>query len=349
MEERGSKRVNPLEITENEKKALLTYAGIRPRNTCFETISKEKESYGMLNSMFFEGIDNELIRMMDDGKHLPIHFIRKPDEMMQVITLLYSAMYKYGKIMSTEKTGYRVERLQSMLEISKRGTTISNFSTSAYKYDRREFDKKEMILLEVHIQPGTPCVDFQKVLSYYEYHFYDEAEILVAPFCPVKIEQMLKEEGLARYKVTVSTPEKAKPLTSEELEHKGKMTAKYKDKVLQEKAFEVLSKMLDFMYSEYPDYNSQIGKEKLTEEEIKDYTEWKSAFLEVVKYRFREIELEIEAALEAQEQHKKEDILTLSEQNTAEINHETIGKMLETTVITGNIEIQTENKSIGEQ
>lgn len=51
----------------------------------------------MLNTMFFDGIENELTRVIEDRHSLYPEFIAEADDMLSFLEALYSAMYKGGK------------------------------------------------------------------------------------------------------------------------------------------------------------------------------------------------------------------------------------------------------------
>lgn len=70
--------------------------------------------------------------------------------------------------------------------------------------------------------------------------------------------------------------------------------------------------------------DKEEARRALTKEDKEDYTKWKSAFLSVVKYRFREIALEIETALKQQNKYQVDGVLVLSKQNPEQVNSDTI-------------------------
>ena len=322
---------NPLELTEFEKYALMIYEGDAPgkyykSEIYFELgkISKNMHAYEMLNAMFYDGIENELTRVIDDRHNLYPEFIKEADNMLRVLEALYSAMYKGGKKYGSTEYCYRVDRLQSVIEMKAKGETISNFSTSTVEYDVKSFGKKQTMLLEVTIKPGVPCVIFEEELGE-KYECFEEREILVAPFCPVKVEKMELEtyemelktktydSPIGKLRVTILPPERPKPLTEEEQQDKEKKIVIYRDKELQKRAMTALKKIL--AEAEGGHCDKEEVRLTLTKEDKEDYAKWKQAFLTVVKYRFREIALEIEAALEQANKYQAKDALDLSEQN----------------------------------
>lgn len=320
MEE--SKYRNPLEITEDEKIAMRIYEGTKPDTGRYPVVSQQSTAHGIINSIFFEGINNELIRAIEDVKYLGEGLVIASDQLMDVITDLYSAMYKYGKTIRSEIVSRRVERTYSADKMQEKGETVSYNSTTTNNYGIRLFKKKNMTLIEFHIQPGTPCVDYCNILNS-EYELYTEREILVAPFCPVTIEKMDDYEGKPRLKVTVSAPQKPKALTKEEQVDKRENTKMYLNMQLRRKAEKFIQK-LNELHMSAEIRSVEEAKERLTEDEISDYLKWKQAFSTVVKYRFREIALEIEAAIEQQKFYGINDIKLLTCKDFGEMNIETV-------------------------
>lgn len=81
----------------------------------------------------------------------------------------------------------RIER-DSSLALLKKGQTVSFFSASKRGY-QQEFAKKDgIVLLEVHIMPNVPYIDFEKVLGV-EYQSIEEQEILLPPFVSVIVQE----------------------------------------------------------------------------------------------------------------------------------------------------------------
>ena len=323
MEE--SKYKNPLEITEDEKTAMMIYEGTKPDTGRYPVVSQQSTAHGIINSIFFEGIDNEIIRVIEDKKYLGEGLVMASDQLMDVITDLYSAMYKYGKTTRSEIVSRRVERTYSSDRMQEKGETISYNSTTTNNYGIKLFDKKDMTLLEFHTQPGTPCINYSDILNS-EYEYNTEREILVAPFCPVTMEKMNEYEGKPRLKVTVSAPDKPQPLTQEEKDDKRENTIIYLNMQLRRKAENFIRKLHELKMSEEV-FSVEEAKERLTKDEIADYLKWKQAFLTVVKYRFREIALEIEAAIEQQKLYGISDIKFLTFKDFGEINKETVEKI----------------------
>lgn len=338
---------DPLYITEKEKAAMQIYGAMEPSKDLYPAMREYLEyAYGLINAVFFEGIENELTRIVDDKKELSAGMIEHSDEMMEMILALYSAMYKYGKTMDENIKTHRVERKESADEMLRRGELVSNTSTALYGYDKISFGKKEMQLMEIYIQKYTPCVDYKEVLGR-DYTLSTESEVLIMPGCKVrKIEdeefgETPKAKNVLR--VWVSPPDMPEPLTEEELKKKEELTKVYLDKQTQEDAKQFIS-LLRFMSVETKDEVLEM----VEQEEIDAYMKWKTAFITVARYRMREIVLEIEAELQGQVQYKAGDTLKLTQQNLSEINEETIRDMIENAVLNGNNEVEVEKKGKNE-
>lgn len=401
MEEENvrNKNYNPLELTEKEKIALQIYGGAMPRTTIYPVLSENESSYCIINALFFPGIETELTRILDDDRELEPEVIEAADELLDIIETLYSAMYKSGKKMDKPKKAYRIERTSSMKEIKNRGTTISNTSTTKMNsFEYNFFGKYDNTYLEINIEEGTPCFDYEETFNRLEYILVDEREILIAPGCKIVLGAaendytwMTEEQRNKFYKATISAPEKAKPLSEKEEEDKKKMLGIFEDEDLRSNAVNVIRKINEYYENEL---ELTAGNPKAKEEarnslsslEIEQYTQWKEAFLAYIKYRFREIALEIDAALEAnknkkqkisgfkkdilkkiiykvvkgmksitshkskndKQQYETTDILGLSEQGIEMMNSEAVGEIFKTTVATGKKKTRTENNSIEE-
>lgn len=327
---------DPLYITEKEKVAMQIYGAMEPSKDLYPAMRKYLEyAYGLINAVFFDGIETELTRIVDDKKEISAGMIEYSDEMMEMILALYSAMYKYGKTMDENVKTYRIERKESADKMLQRGELISNTSTALYGYDKISFGKKEMQFMEIYIEKYTPCVDFRNVLGR-DYTLSTESEVLIMPGCKVrKIEdeefgEMPKTKNVLR--VWVSPPDMPEPLTEEELKEKEKLTAIYLDEKIQEGAKQFIS-MLSFMSNKTKDE----ALEMVEQEEIDAYIKWKTAFITVARYRMREIILEIEAALEKQKEnsaYQVRDIVDLSKRTAEVLNTETIKSVMSGSIST---------------
>lgn len=338
---------DPLYITEKEKTAMQIYGGMKPKANLYPEMQKYLESaYGLINAVFFDGIETELTRIVDDKKEISASMIDHSDEMMEMILALYSAMYKYGKTMDENIKAYRVERKESADKMLKRGALISSTSTALYGYDKIAFRKKEMQLMEIYIEKYTPCVDFIKVLGK-EYTLSTESEVLIMPGCKVREieDEEFGEETKSKnvLRVLVSPPDMPEPLTEEEKKEKKELTKVYLDGQIQEdaKRFILILRIMS-------NTSKEETLKKVNQEEIDAYMKWKTAFITVARYSMREIVLEIEAEIQAklqgQVQYKASNTLELTQRNLSEINEEIIQDVTESTISNGDNQNQIKSE-----
>lgn len=328
-------RVLSTKITDEEKLAFSIYEGAQPeKDTGIRLLGRVRDSYRTINVMFFENFESEITRIYNDQKRILPEAILFPEELMETTLNLYSGMYKFGKTAQSSYLGYRVERLESMEEMEREGKTISNFSTSRENYSVN-FAKQKMVLMEVYIQPGTPCAVLEdRAVLGDNYMFGDEDEVLVAPGCKFEIIEELpltefdesfgdssakaKATVVKKAKVKVSSPEKAEELTPEEKEDKTKKTEIYMDCDLREKAYRFLVYLIK--QQESGKTKNQMYEE-MPYDLVPAYLEWKEAFQTVLRYRMREISLELDKAFEEQRktQYSPTDIIRLEGQTLESI------------------------------
>lgn len=315
---------NPLEITKAEKYALQIYGGTPAPRYIF----LDEEMHDFINSLFFEGMDSELTRIFEDDKCVDPEMLNEIESVIEIIENLYSAMYKYGKTVQNEQTGYRVDRKHTFQIMLEKLITPSNISTSMDEYHIAPFEKGHSVLLEIKIKPGTPCVDYQNALHGEEYNYFYEKEILIAPFCKItNIEELEILKGFRRFRITVSAPEKEKPLTEEEQNDKKRQLELCYDCDLRNHVQLMLEDMKNLNEAK-PTINSLASaKQYFSDKEIEKYSKWKNAVLAYLRYRFREISLEIEAAIEQQKFYETSEINHFTCENFEQINEETVGEM----------------------
>lgn len=300
--------LGPLDFTELEKYSIRLYEGAAPRpdNAGGGELARTPSAYMTLNMMFFDGIENELERIFDDRKILVPSALSEADEILDRSLDLFTAMYKYGKRMSEDKIGYRVDRASSARQVYEEGHTISNFSTSMRGYNDA-FSKKNIALVELIVRRGTPCADFKEILGYSNYTLAGEREILVAPLARITSKRPRKpesydekavrdfdgKEAQAVYEMEASAPESARELTPMEeadLERKEKI---FNDKARREKAAMFLAK-LHSLSELYMNLSSEDALECVDPKELQEYLEWKEAYQDIYRYKTRQIMLDID-------------------------------------------------------
>ena len=271
--------------------------------------------------------------------------IRDPQELLDVSVNLYSAMYKYGKQAKSTVQTKRVDREASIAPMRQKGEIISNFSTSLQPEFDMLFSKSNMILIETEILPGAVCADFQRIFDSVNavYNMNTEEEVLIAPFSPIEIESLeLSEEEkemrdidmnppVGKYRVVVKPPEKAQPLTEKEQKHKERMQKIFEDPFIQDQAASFLDTLQAICEN-----NRGISKEQalkyFSQNEIQTYIQWKEAFQSVLRYRTREIALEIERGIEEAESAKNQMFMS---QDTDETLLTQLDDMAQTRTLTG--------------
>ena len=303
--------LGPLDFTKLEKYAIKIYEGVKPYadNGGRGPLSSAATSYMTLNAMFFDGVENELERIFEDGKDLIPEALFQADEILDRSLDLFSAMYKYGKRMPEDKTGYRVDRASSAKKVFDEGHTVSSFSTSMKGYSDA-FTKKRIALVEVIVRRGTPCADFHDVLGHDDYTLSGEREILVAPYVRVTSKKPRKPQGTeeqildydnkvaqAVYEMETVPSEKSHELTEMEKADYERKLAIFKDPVRRKKAATFMAKLMNLRLSHWS-YTSNDALKCINREDLKQYMEWKAAFQDVYRYRTREIMLEIDRGIE---------------------------------------------------
>lgn len=295
-------------------------------------IAKDAYAYQIFNMMMFPGVENEITRILEYRNSVEPDDFMEAKQILDLSEKIYSAMYKCSKKMTQDEHVLRTDTRDSFAETEKKGETISYFSTTAgesyYKYV-----KANTVLIDAVIEQGTVCIDYRKVLPNH-IKAYSEQEILVSPFTPVEIEdvEMDEEEKEVvddngnpperKVKMRIKKQPDAIPLTEEEQKDKDKKLAIYNNK--------------QYIYNavEFLEYLKKMSKgktkgqvlENIDVEKMQMYIEWKEAFQTVLKYRTREIALDIdkqmeEAAKQEEQMIQDEDLEKLTKtRRTSKIN-----------------------------
>ena len=293
---------NALKFTKEELFAIEVYEGVAPGKG---SLSSNDEAYMMLNVMLFPGLENEIVRVCDDDQYLDHGIAKNPEELLKISVDLYSAMYKYGKKMENPLYARRIDREASFPEIERRGEIVSNFSTTTAAYNPL-FKKENMVLVEVVIEQGAACANFSEIFAEagQKYELAKEAEILIAPFSPITIEdaRMTNEDkkikdssgnqAKRKVKMRIKPPKKPEPLTPEEKQEKEEKMGVFLDEDLRENASKFFRKLQKLRST-----SKETIMQYFTQEEIDKYIEWKSAYQTIYRYETRERALEIEKNL----------------------------------------------------
>ena len=196
-------------ISKEEERIIRFYEGDVEGEDPFWS---DRKAYLTVNSLFFDGIDNEVART-DENKKLNPAFLDDVDRLLSVCTALYGAALKNP--IKEAKTLSRVERYQDYLRMKEKGATISFTSTSTADFLNDYRDKRGLALLHIEIPAGTPCIDMAAVLPYYAKA--EESEILLMPFTAMVIKEKEPDENLRR----ITDMDGKEPLVYAEMEVTG--------------------------------------------------------------------------------------------------------------------------------
>ena len=176
----------------------------------------DEKAYRTLNTLLYPGTSNEFARICrENGKLNPI-FARQIDKSVEVYCDIFRLMCRGRDRDGEELVVRRVER-KSSLELLKQGQTVSFFSASKAGYSQAFAEKDGVVLLEIHVAPHVPCVDFEEALGE-EYKRREEREVLLPPFVEFSIEEAAMD-GASRK--SVRDMDGGRPLGKYEMKTKG--------------------------------------------------------------------------------------------------------------------------------
>ncbi len=135
----------------------------------------DAKAYVTWNSLLFPGIETEVARKQE-GRKLNEAFLDDPSRIIELTLSLYQGMERSEE----DRKVYRVDRLVDHQIFEKEGKLCSFISTSTSGFLKAYQDKKDLVLMEIMIPKGTKCLDFSKVLKFYQKQ--DEKEILLPPY-----------------------------------------------------------------------------------------------------------------------------------------------------------------------
>ncbi len=147
----------------------------------------DQKAYKTLNALLYPGVSNECTRICrEKGKLNPI-FVRNLEKSIEVYCDIFRLMCRQHREGGEVITAKRVERKDS-LELLKKGQTVSFFSGSKAGYSQSFAEKDGIVLLEIHVSPQVPYVDFEEALGE-EYKRIEEREVLLPPFVNISMEE----------------------------------------------------------------------------------------------------------------------------------------------------------------
>lgn len=176
------------EITEKEKQALYKY-----------TMGND---YATINALLYEGLENEMAKK-SEGKIILLEDEKTLHNYLEIIILMYSAMYKKFKAEPSRKTlrTRRVDRMSTFTEYSTKKVVSSNLSTTKNDF-LMEYakTKKQPVLLELKLLPDVLYADMGEILGE-TYEKVDEAEILIAPFTQIVEVNSITSSEIPKYEL----------------------------------------------------------------------------------------------------------------------------------------------------
>ena len=175
----------------DELRALRWYEGDVTGN---DPLWADSKAYVTLNAIFFDGIENEMIKAKEN-KHLNPALLSRWQEVFGqdgACAALFCLMQSHP--LSRPCHVRRVERLYDFGQISQAGHTIAFTSTSTARQFLKAYgDKDGIVLLEADLPKGTYAIDLSAVLPHYAKA--EEAEILLAPWLGVKMVEKQMDEN----------------------------------------------------------------------------------------------------------------------------------------------------------
>lgn len=153
-----------------------------------DPLFRDPKAYVTLNAVFFPGIVNETVKHMERKYLNPLFFLRWEELFGTngITDCLFHVMK--DSMLSGEKTAWRVERLADSAEILKKSRTISFTSTASSGFLPAYGDKQGIVLMEFHLQQGTPVIDLAAFLN--DYAKAEETEILLPPYLSLTAHQV---------------------------------------------------------------------------------------------------------------------------------------------------------------
>lgn len=250
---------------------------------------KTRSAYHILNMLMYPGIDNEITRICNENKKLPIHLIESIDELLFIYKNIFSAMCKYKNHHKKNGTIYafRKDRIQSKNALSQNYLPSITSCSLENNIDNYFLKKDGILLLEYEIPNYVPHIILNDVIS--DSVFQYQNEILLPPF--LRFEKVALEftEEEYSYRDINDEPPKEKYLIKIKDIHFNKEAANFIsngnasintsiEKIVTDKAsyaVKILKKITDHI--------------PIDEDEIMWYSEWKKDVKKIIFKTFYEI------------------------------------------------------------
>lgn len=161
---------------------LKFYSGDIRNEDPIDPLFSDSKAYVTLNALLFDGIETEKARVQE-GRRLNPAFIIRYGDTLSLIHGILSCM----KPIERETVVYRVERLVDYQKFVQAGMMTSFISCSDREFLDSYTDKADLVFMEVHVKPGVLCVHLEDELE--DYLKQDEHELLISPYCPIRVKQ----------------------------------------------------------------------------------------------------------------------------------------------------------------
>lgn len=143
---------------------------------------KTRFAYHVLNMLLYPCMDNEIARICNEKKNIPLDLLYSIEEILNVYNNIFSSMCKYAMSKSSYKTlhVFRQDRIQS-LNVLDKGYTPAFTSCSLEKMCDTYFLKKDgILLLEFNFDNTIPYVVLNEVFPNSSFKYQNE--VLLPPF-----------------------------------------------------------------------------------------------------------------------------------------------------------------------
>ena len=165
-----------LPLTEQELRAVKYYEGDVRAADADDPFYSDPKAYCTLNSVMFDGIRSEQLRVKEGKRLNPAAY----DDLPRLLSLFRSLLSAAEKgRQDIPCTAYRVERQSDFEACRAAGHTLAFTSTALSGFLSAYGDKHSLVLMTFHIPANTPCIRFAAQLD--DYLKTNEDELLLPP------------------------------------------------------------------------------------------------------------------------------------------------------------------------
>ena len=158
-----------------------------------DPVFSDPKAYVTLNALLFDGIETEQARAAE-GRKLNPAFITRFDTTIALMQGILSNMHP----LQEDTVVFRVERFSDFNQFERCGMMTSFISCSDAGFLSSYTDKADLVFMEVHVHPGVLCVRLEEVLDFYLKK--EEHELLIGPYCPIRITSLPVPQKYAHIK-----------------------------------------------------------------------------------------------------------------------------------------------------